>query len=62
MRLLDPRFKYVPATSTDITTAWRRFGFDARKNVERRARQQERLAEPAPSSDVDIAAHRRPQR
>jgi len=41
MRLLDPRFKYVPATSTDITTTWRRFGFDARKNVERRARQQE---------------------
>jgi len=55
MRLLDPRFKYVPATSTDIRATWRRFGFDARRNAERRAREQQRLAQSAPSSDVDTA-------
>jgi hypothetical protein len=38
MSLLDPRFKYVPAASTDITATWRRHGFDARWNAERRAR------------------------
>jgi len=44
MSLLDPRFKYVPATSTDITATWRRHGFDARWNTERRARLQQRSA------------------
>ena len=58
MRLLDPRFKYVPATSTDIRATWRRFGFDARRNAERRAREQQRLAQAAPSSDVDTDAMR----
>jgi hypothetical protein len=42
MSLLDPRFKYVPADSTDITATWRRHGFDAGRNAERRARLQER--------------------
>lgn len=44
MSLLDPRFKYVPAVATDITATWRRHGFDARRNAERRARLQERVA------------------
>jgi hypothetical protein len=50
MTLLDPRFNYVPAASTDITATWRRHGFDARWNAERRARLQQRgaaAAEPA---------------
>ena len=46
MSLLDPRFKYVPALATDITATWRRHGFDARRNAERRARLQERIASP----------------
>jgi len=37
MSLLDPRFRYVPAVATDVTATWRRFGFDARQNEERRA-------------------------
>jgi hypothetical protein len=38
MGLLDPRFRYVPAVQTDVIATWRRFGFDARQNEERRAR------------------------
>lgn len=38
MSLLDPRFRYVPAVATDVTATWRRFGFDAQQNEERRAR------------------------
>ena len=44
MGLLDPRFQYVPAASTDITATWRRHGFDARRNDERRARLQQRVS------------------
>ena len=52
MSLLDPRFKYVPAGQTDITATWRRHGFDARWNAERRARLQQRIA----SADAASAA------
>jgi hypothetical protein len=45
MDLLDPRFRYVPAAATDITATWRRFGFDSRRNEERRARVRQRLAQ-----------------
>lgn len=38
MSILDRRFRYVPAVSTDVTATWRRFGFDTRQNDERRAR------------------------
>jgi hypothetical protein len=38
MSLLDPRFRYVPAVATDVNATWRRFGFDAQQNAERRAR------------------------
>ena len=36
MSLLDPSFRYVPAVATDVTATWRRFGFDAQQNEERR--------------------------
>jgi hypothetical protein len=39
MRLLDPRFRYVPAAKTDVLTTWRRFGFRPMTDSERRARQ-----------------------
>jgi hypothetical protein len=39
MRLLDPRFRYVPAAKTDVLATWRRFGFHPISDAERRARQ-----------------------
>jgi len=44
MRLLDPRFRYVPAVATDVTATWRRFGFDPRQNEERRTRRRRVLS------------------
>jgi hypothetical protein len=44
--LLDPRFRYVPAAATDIRATWQRFGFDPRKNAERRSRLVERRSQP----------------
>ena len=38
MSLLDPRFKYIPASSTDVAGTWRRFGFKPVTDEERRAR------------------------
>jgi len=58
MGLLDPRFKYVPAASTDITSTWQRHGFDARWNAERRARLQKRIiSEAAPADAASAAIH-----
>jgi hypothetical protein len=37
MNLLDPRFNYIPAASTDVASTWKRFGFDPKANRERRA-------------------------
>lgn len=51
MRLLDPRFKYVPAVATDVGATWRRFGFDARCNEKRRERLNQRIAEEAQRAD-----------
>jgi hypothetical protein len=56
MRLLDPRFRYVPSAETDVTTTWRRFGFDARANAERRSRRMQRLADVPAPNDVETAA------
>jgi hypothetical protein len=39
MRLLDPRFRYIPAARTDVSATWRRFGFRPTTESERRARQ-----------------------
>lgn len=38
MSLLDPRFKYVPAISTDVLATFRRFGFQPTSDEERKAR------------------------
>lgn len=35
-RLLDPRFEYTPAATTNIAATWKRFGFDPRANEQRR--------------------------
>jgi hypothetical protein len=43
MRLLDPRFRYVSAAATDVSATWRRFGYSAQTNTERRAEQLRRL-------------------
>jgi hypothetical protein len=39
MRLLDPRFKYIASTKTDVAATWKRFGFRPTTESERRARQ-----------------------
>jgi hypothetical protein len=36
--ILDRSFQYVPAAATDVATTWKRFGFSAEVNAERRAR------------------------
>ena len=50
MRLLDPRFKYVPALATDVAETWRRFGFNPRENERRRATRQAPASSALPSS------------
>ena len=57
MRLLDPRFAYVPAVSTDITATWQRHGYDARKNAERRAHFWQRVAGSVEASNDAAASH-----
>ena len=42
MRLLDPRFKYIPAARTDVSATWRRFGFRPTTEAERRARKSQK--------------------
>ena len=56
MGLLDPRFRYVPADATDIQATWQRYGFDARRNAERRARLRQRAGDSAPVADAPSAA------
>jgi len=36
--LMDPGFKYVPATSTDVTQTWRKYGWKplAEKQTQRK--------------------------
>ena len=45
MNILDQRFKYVPAVSTDIEATWRRFGYAPVSEEQRRARQARYLLE-----------------
>ena len=57
MRLLDQRFRYIPAAKTDVSATWRRFGFRPTTESERRARQRAG-ADDAPATargDVDLA-------
>lgn len=56
MRLLDPRFNYVPAAATDVAATWRRFGFDPRANAERRARLRQRVADVTRDARSETAA------
>ena len=44
MRLLDPRFRYIPAANTDVSMTWKRFGFRPTTESERRARQRAGLS------------------
>jgi hypothetical protein len=48
MRLLDPRFKYVPAARTDVAATWRKFGFKPTTDADRKSR----MLRPEPSSVV----------
>jgi hypothetical protein len=43
MRILDPRFRYIPAAATDVAATWQRFGFSSQDNAQRRADQLRRL-------------------
>jgi hypothetical protein len=38
--ILDRSFPYVPAAATDVAATWRKYGFNAQANAERRARLQ----------------------
>lgn len=55
MPLWDPRFKYIPASKTDITTTWRRFGFRPTTDNERRKRQRGGLAAGAGTRELGSA-------
>ncbi len=62
MSLLDPRFKYVPAISTDVLATFRRFGFQPTSDEERRARLARHGLRPhglgqSPMSNVTPLAH-----
>lgn len=58
MRILDPRFNYVPAAATDVAATWRRFGFNPRANEERRARLRRRVADVTAGARSEIPAVR----
>lgn len=47
-RLLDGG-EYIPSTSTDIAKTWRKFGFKATTDAERKARQRRNEEQPAPN-------------
>jgi hypothetical protein len=55
MRLLDSRFRYIPAARTDVGATWRRFGFRPTTESERRARQR---ANPSGADDTSPVASR----
>jgi hypothetical protein len=58
MRLLDPRFNYVPAAATDVAATWKRFGFDPRANAERRTRLRSRISVVTPDERSETPAIR----
>jgi hypothetical protein len=56
MRLLDQRFRYIPAAKTDVSATWRRFGFRPTTESERRARMR---ASPPPDAEEAAGTARR---
>jgi hypothetical protein len=63
MRLLDPRFKYIPAARTDVAATWRRFGFKPMTDAERRSRKLRSGDSTVPADDARTSvAPRRPRR
>ena len=44
MSILDPRFKYTSALSTNVMSTWKKFGFKPTTEAERIAREEERAA------------------
>lgn len=52
MRLLDSRFKYIPSTSTNVASTWRRFGFRPTTEAERSARQRRLQTAPLPTAEI----------
>lgn len=44
-RLLDPHFRYTSSVATNVADTWKRFGFDAHANEERRSRVYPSLAD-----------------
>ena len=62
MSILDPRFKYTSALSTNVMSTWKKFGFKPTTEAERIAREEQRAAAyatPAPHSVAPLAAKRR---
>jgi len=63
MRLLDPRFKYIPAARTDVAATWRRFGYKPMTDAERRSRTLRSGDSAVPADDARTnAAPQRPRR
>jgi hypothetical protein len=63
MRLLDPRFKYIPAAHTDVAATWRRFGFRPTTEAERRSRKlRDDTAMPEDSPRTNARERRRRRR
>jgi len=55
--ILDPQFHYVRAMETDVAITWRRFGFDPRRNAERRAQHGEADPGRHPPSKIGKEMH-----
>ena len=64
MSILDPRFKYTSALSTNVMSTWKKFGFTPTTEAERIAREEQRAAAygaPAPPRRQPLAYKRRSQ-
>ena len=61
MRLLDPRFKYIPAARTDVAATWRRFGFKPMTEAERRSRKLRSEDSAVPADGGTSTAPQRPR-
>lgn len=62
MSILDPRFKYTSALSTNVMSTWKKFGFTPTTEAERIAREEQRAAAyaaPTPPRRQPLAYKRR---